>query len=456
MEGHWGKKSGYTRVFYLQFTTSDGNSVSARTKTDNNATVPHLMVSSKSKTMKIRNWVDPTIEANSDTACSRPIEPFNSSKVCPQNDDRTLEITQKTVAVVAALANVATTRIFGASFTGYKKAKELFLCAVDVGVIRSLIYYIRFQQTTTPQGAVEEMLALAYQSLYHCLGIPVPANLQVSGVVIMIVEAIVKQAIMMIYHLLQNTSAVSSTHSSAFLDTNSTCGYQLKRITDRVVRSVNIVHDKNVKISRSLLVLKDIPAATNNCMHELLSYKTEEAAFNTRDLLRKTFGVIVDQLIETATTDLGKFVAEKQYMLEATNLGSFSQLVDLLPLVVRLTTAHCTMRWGSRLSTKHFSEATGPGRKKRDGVVNLIFTSIDTKDVTVVVHSGGEDIAEVEVNLIHTATWNSTVSKLHDKVLYLDRWRPNVSGSGGRSLKLWVPRASKGGHRTLYILIYES
>ncbi|POM75531.1 Hypothetical protein PHPALM_7357, partial [Phytophthora palmivora] len=572
MEIQWGKKNGYTRVFYLKFNTSEGDSVSAGTKTGSSATVTApegfqlsgffgraagevdqlgvIWTRRSAKAAKItdtmgtswygkriRNWVGPTIGANSDTACYRQMEPYNSNKLCPagysknnnnclaqcplaypvacllecipQNDDCALEITQKAVAVVASLVNVVTAGIFGAIFTGYKKAKENFLCAANVvGVIRSLVYYIRFQQTTAPQGAVEEMLAVAYQSdvvlvdlpvaVCHCLGIPVPANLQFTGVVMMIVEAIVKQAIINgddilssaqnVYHLLQNTSAINSTHTSVdelqdFLDTNSTCGYQLKHLTDLVIRSVNSVRDKNpratindirVIISRSSLVLKDIPAATNNCMDELLSYKSEEAAFKTRDLLRKTFGVIVDQLIETATTDLGKFVAETQYMLEVTNLG-LTMLAGLDPTrIVWLASQFVQPTCGPTafigdiddgslydalgLTTidEAFVGSYGTWSKKGDGVVSLIFMSIDTKDVTVVIHSGGQSIAEVKVNAGQTVRWNSTVSKLEDKVLYLDRWRPNmvgISGSGGGSLKLWVPRASKGGHLMLYVLI---
>ncbi|GMF18139.1 unnamed protein product [Phytophthora lilii] len=39
MEVHWGKKSGHTRVFYLNFVTSAGISVSGGTMTDDKATV---------------------------------------------------------------------------------------------------------------------------------------------------------------------------------------------------------------------------------------------------------------------------------------------------------------------------------------------------------------------------------------------------------------------------------
>lgn len=92
-------------------------------------------------------------------------------------------------------------------------------------------------------------------------------------------------------------------------------------------------------------------------------------------------------------------------------------------------------------------------------MVNIIFKSIDTKDVTVLIHSGGDKIAEVDVNAGKTVAWNSTVAKLQDNVLYLDRWRPNIiglKGSGGGSLKLWVPRSSKGGHLTMHVMINVS
>ncbi|KAF1777712.1 Jacalin-like lectin domain [Phytophthora cactorum] len=359
MEIHWGKKKTHTRVFYLKFTTSEGDSVSAGTKTDNSATVKapegfqlsgffgraasevdqlgviwtrrSAKAANLNDTMgtgwygkRIRNWVGPTIGNAKDTACYRQMEPYNSSKVCP------------------------------AGYSLYDQVDGNCIAECPLAY-PSLIYYIRFKQTTAPQGTVEDTLAVAYQSdvvlvdlpvaICHCLGLHVPPTLVFSGIVMMIVEAIVKQAIVNgddilfsaqnVYNLLHNVSVLNSSRSSVdelqeLMDTNSTCGYQLKRLTDHVILSVNDVRNKNsgatindirVRISRSSLVLKEIPAATNNCMEELLSYKTKQAAFETRDLLRKTFSVIVDQLVNTATTNKGVFVAEQQYMLEVTNYG---------------------------------------------------------------------------------------------------------------------------------------
>ncbi|KAE9050138.1 hypothetical protein PR001_g2683 [Phytophthora rubi] len=395
-----------------------------------------------------------------------------------------------------------------------KKAttRRYFFCGANiVGVIRSLVYYIRFHQTTAPQGAVEEILAVAYQSdvvavdlpvaICHCLGIHVPPTLQFTGIVMMVVENIVKQVIINgdeilssaqnVYKLLNNASAVNSSHTSVdelqdLMNTKSTCGYQLKRITDHVVFSVNNlryttpgakIDDIRVQISNSRLVQKDIPAATNNCMNELHSYKTKQAAFETRDLLRKTLAVIIEQLITTATTNMGHFVAMEQYMLEVTNLG-LTMLAGLDPtriiwlasqfiqpicgptsFVGEIDDGSLYDALGLKTVDEAFVGSYGAWKKKGDGAVKIIFKSIDTKDVTVVIHSGGDKVAEVDVNAGETVTWNSTVTKLQDKVLYLDRWRPNViglSGTGGGSLKLWVPRSSKGGHLTMHVVINVS
>lgn len=489
---------------------------------------------------QIRNWVGPAVGNPKDSACYRKTVPYNTSLVCPlgykkhdeaegtciaecplsypvscliecipQNDNCIIELAQKGVAVLAAIVNVATAGIFGAIISFYQSRKREFFCAANiVGVLRSLTYYIRFRQTTAPHGTVEELLAVAYQSdvvlvdlpvaICHCLGYEVPATMVFSGIVMMIVENIVKQAIVngdqivfsaqKVYNLLYNASAFDSPHSSVdelqdFMDTNSTCGYQLKRLTDHVIIAVNsyrmehpeaTIHDIRVEISQSSLVLHDIPAATNNCMDELLSYKTTQAAFETRDLLRKTFGVIVDQLVESAMTDKGHFVAEAQFMLEATNIAltTFAgldptRIVWLASQFVQPTCGPTALigeiddgslydALGLKTIDEAFVGSYGTWTKRGDGMVNLLFTSIDVKDVSVVIYSGGKAISEVRVEAEGKATWNSTVEQLQDKTMYLDRWRPNLiglPGKGGGSLKLWIPRASEGGHLTLHVRI---
>ncbi|POM78458.1 Hypothetical protein PHPALM_4009 [Phytophthora palmivora] len=200
------------------------------------------------------------------------------------------------------------------------------------------------------------MLAVAYQSdvvifampiaVANCLGADVAKKVIIADIVYIVVENIIKQIIVNgdqifssaanVIALLKNTSTMTSTEDSTveklqdLLDSNTTCGYQLKTLGDRVVVQIREMRnntpdatnsDIRTKISNSSIVLSDIPTATNNCMRELLKNKTTKTAFETRDLIRRTFGVIVDQLIDTNKTDMGQNVAKDDYTLEAANLA---------------------------------------------------------------------------------------------------------------------------------------
>ncbi|KAF4321890.1 hypothetical protein G195_004513 [Phytophthora kernoviae 00238/432] len=522
MEAHWGKKDDHTRVFYLNFVTSAGNSISGGTQTDDKATaiapdgfqlagfygraedeVDQLgaiwtrisavdlsltdeEASSGSGILygtTIRNWVGPTIGDATDTACYRKTESFDSNNKCPlgygkedsdciaqcplaypvacslecipQNDDCALEVLTKIGSVVTVALNAATAGVFGDILAVYKAAKWAITCASNiVSVVRSLIYYMRYQQTAAPQGDTDELLAVAYQAdvvlidlpvaVCACLGLPVPAGAKYADTVLTIVEGIVKQAItngdeiistgQNVLNLLTGTGALSSTTVDSttdelqdLIDTNSTCGYELKRLTDRVVSSVLEIRNNTpdatldsirVSISRSSLVLNDIPTVTNNCMRELLTNKTKEAAFETRDLLRKTFGVIIDQLIDTGTTDLGENVAEDEYMLKVANMGLVvlstidptgiaymaSQFVQPIcgPTAFLGEIDDGTLYDALGLTTvdEAFEGSYGTWTKSGDGVVHLILESTDTEDVTVVIHSGGDKDVNAARNML--------------------------------------------------------
>ncbi|GMF43694.1 unnamed protein product [Phytophthora fragariaefolia] len=577
MEVHWARKAFNSRIFYLKLSTNKGKSVSAGTPTENNATVTApdgfqlsgffgraegeldqlgviwTRINAKTKRLtdkmgsawygdRIRNWVGPTIGAATDSACYRKTEPFGSDKSCPlgynnsgiscmaqcplsypvdcyqecipQNDDCTGEIMSKAASVVAAVFNTVTAGIFGAVFSSYKNAKQNFLCAANiVGVMKSLVYYLRFQRTTAPQGSVQEMLAIAYQSnvvifdlpvaVANCLGIKVSGKVKFADIVYVIVENIVKQIIINgdqifssatnVLALLTNVSVINnSTDESTveelqgLLDSNSTCGYQLKNLTDHVIASVKdirnetpgaSVNDIRVKISKSPLMLKDIPTATNNCMRELLVNKTTKAAFETRDLIRKTFGVIVDQLIETNKTDMGQSVAEQEYTLEAANMAlvvlggmdptgiawMVSQFVQPTcgptEFIGEVDDGTLYDALGLKTVDEAFKGSYGTWTKEGDGLMNVSFESTDTRDVTIVIHSGGQVYTTIEVPAGTTVKWSEKLENLHEKVMYLDRWRKTVVGVpllAGGSLVLWVPRSSKGGHLMMHVRVNVS
>ncbi|GMF55847.1 unnamed protein product [Phytophthora fragariaefolia] len=557
MEAHWDKKNGHTRVFYLNFETSAGRSISGGTTTDNGAIAKApdgfqlagfygraadevdqrgaiwTRISAKDLSITdeedssgsgamfgttIRNWVGPTVGQPSDTACYRKSVDFNSKNICPlgygkedtncqaqcplsypvqcslecipQNDDCVLEALSKIGSVVAVALNLATGGVFGDIYAAYKTAK----------------------QTTAPQGDTAELLTVAYQAdvvVYDlpvavcvCLGLPVPKNAKFADTVLVIVEGIVKQAITNgdeiistgenVFKLLTGTGALNGTSDTTvddlqdLVNKNSSCGYELKRLTDHVVRAVNDVRnstpdasadDVRVTAYKSSIVMNSIPEVTNMCMGELLRNKTLTAAFETRDMLRKTFGVIVDQLIETGTTDMGKNVAEDDYMLKVANMGLVvlstidptgiaymaSQFVQPIcgptAYLGEINDGRLSDALGLKIVDEAFIGSYGTWTKKGDGVVYLIFESVDIYDVSVVIHSGGDKYDEVKVGAGETVTWDATIPELQDKTLYLDRWRPGIPGlpgSGGGSLLLWIPRSSEGGHLEMHVRINPS
>ncbi|RLN48684.1 hypothetical protein BBJ29_008592, partial [Phytophthora kernoviae] len=478
MEAHSGKKNDHTRVFYLKFGTSAGNSIEAGSKTESvgTATAPEgfqlsgfygrtenevdqlgviwTRITAKNIELtdtsgiengtygtSIRNWVGPTIGDASDTACYRKTTAYDSNNICPlgygkddddclarcplaypvacgaecipQNDDCALEVIWKIGSVIAVALNVLSGGVFGQILAAYKTAKWAITCAANVvSVVRSLIFYIRYQQTAAPQGDTEKLLTVAYQAdvvlidlpraICVCLGMPVPRGTEFADTVLTIVEGIVKQAI-------TNGDEILSTGANAL----------------------------------SLL----------------------------------TGSVIVDQLIDTGTTDLGESVAEDEYMREVANMGLVvlstidptgiaymaSQFVQPIcgPTAYLGEIDDGTLNDALGLTTvdEAFAGSYGSWTKSGDGVVHLIFESTDTKDVTVVVHSGGDDYAEVDVGAGDTVTWDATIPELQDKQMYLDRWRPGIlglPGSGGGSLLLWIPRSSAGGHITMHVRINVS
>ncbi|CAI5708199.1 unnamed protein product [Hyaloperonospora brassicae] len=487
---------------------------------------------------RIRNWVGPTIGNAFDSACYRKTQPYSSNRLCPlgyvktdtdcmaecplsypvqchiecipQNDDCVIEMLQKAVSVVSVFFNAATVGLFGEFRTAYQEAHRSYLCAASIiGVLKSLIYYLRTRKMTDPHGTVEELLAIAYQSdvvivdlpitVCTCLGIPVAFEARVAQVVFVIVENVVKQSIINgelilssatnVMTFLANSTLLNTPDSKVmaevqdFIDRNSTCGYQIKSLTDHISTYIRAIRHKVAKITnadirlvlnQSPLVLEGVPVVTNNCMHEILGNKTIKVAFQTRDLLRKTMGVIIDQLIETNKTDMGASVAKDETTMESVNLGlvvlSGLDITGILWMTSQFVQPTCgptsfvgeiddgTLFDALGLTTKNeaFIGSYGNWNKKGPGLVTLNLVSADTVDVEVIVHSGGIEYAEVKVPSRETVTWTTNITDLQDKTLYLDRRRKGVlgiPGFGGGSLLLWVPRSSSGGHLVLNVHI---
>eukprot|EP00644_Phytophthora_capsici_P010456 jgi/Phyca11/17738/fgenesh1_pg.PHYCAscaffold_30_\ len=445
MEAHWDKNShtdDHTRVFYLKLTTSaDGFQLAgffgrAGGEIDQLGAI-WTRQSAKDLSLTDQQDISGVINDDDDCVAMCPLSyPVECSLECiPQNDDCALEALTKIGSVVAVALNLATGGVFGDILAAYKTAKWAVTYTVLV-IVEGIV-----KQTIT-NG--DEIISTGENVLKLLTG---------AGA-------------------LNGTADSSTDDLQDLINKNSSCGYELKRLTDHVVRSVNDIRNSTpeaaadevrVQVYKSSTVMNDIPVVTNYCMGELLRNKTITAAFETRDMLRKTFGVIVDQLIDTGTTDMGKDVAEDDYMLKVANMGLVvlstvdptgiaymaSQFVQPIcgPTAYLGDIDDGTLYDALGLTTvdEAFTGSYGTWEKKGDGVVHLIFESVDEDDVTVVIHSGGEEYAKVDVAAGDTVTWDATIPELQDKTMYLDRWRPGLfglPGSGGGSLLLWIPRSS--------------
>ncbi|KAL3671638.1 hypothetical protein V7S43_003551 [Phytophthora oleae] len=484
----------------------------------------------------IRNWVGP-LQAAGDNACYQKKFDVSSQGVCPsgfnkdddqcitqcplnypvdclmecipQNSDCTQEIVSKVASVVAVALNAATLGVFGTLVAAYKAGNFILTCAINVvNAVKSIIYYLRYKQTTIPQTDTEKLMDRAFQlqiaildlplAICSCLGVKIPPKLQFGATILAVVSAIVMMAVMVgeaifsssdnVMLMLRESGALNTTALDSqtisldqFLNSkNGSCGYEIKTLTNRVMGKVYEIrnntpnaaaNDVRVAVSKSSIITDDVPIVTNHCMGEIWTNKTSASAYDTRNLLRKTLGVIVDQLVEDGTTDMGKNVVKKEKALEYANLGLFilsvfdptgiawmaSEFVQPIcgptEYLGEIDDGTLYDALGLNIVDQAFLGSYGVWKKKGDGSVTVYFESVDKYDVSVVIKSGGDKLKEVKVPANGNVTWTSTVEELQDKTLYLDRWRPGLlglPGTGGGSLLMWIPRSSEGGQLTLH------
>ncbi|KAJ8561951.1 hypothetical protein ON010_g7726 [Phytophthora cinnamomi] len=411
--------------------------------------------------------------------------------------------------------NLATAGVFNAIYKSFKTVRRSLMCAFNMfNIAEGISRFMRFRQMMTPNGTKEEILAMVYQTdlflvdlpvaITACLGYEVPRYAYFTDAVVTAAETMVKQ-LMINRNLIMSSldsflaffrnstvgnatdlDAETVSNLTTMIDSGSTCGFELKRLTDRVIAKVTNIRDENpqatnedirTQMSKTPIVLNGVPTVTNNCMGELLKTKKPYAAYQTRDTLRKTFGVIIDQLIDSSTTDMGKAMAREDYWIKTANFGlqglsaldptgiAFMMFNYVQPVcgptefIGEIDDGSCTDALGLTTKDDAFRGSEGTWTKKGDGVVNIKFVSTDTKNVKVRIHSGGKKFDSVKVDAGETVTWTSTVVKLQDKTMYLDRWRPGLfglPGTGGGSLLLWIPRSSEGGHLEMTVKINKS
>jgi hypothetical protein len=338
-----------------------------------------------------------------------------------------------------------------------------------------------------------------------CLGMPVSESIRTSDRVTNTIELFVKEIVSDRGTIVANWASFTAfmkritldetmdsldetdiTSLQSALKSTSTCGYNMKRLLDRTWMAVADLRKQNplvseadirVALSQSNLVLGEIPTVTNNCMDELLEESDEHAAYSTRDLLRKSFGGILDDLIRSGTSHNGTLLTAEKYAYQiADKIATFYAVWDLMNIAGVVSEYFQTIcgptkftgeiddgsvkdALGLKTVGDAFEGSAGNWTKTGDGTVTVTFQSVDSEDVTVNVKSGGEKFAKVKVAVGETVTWTSSVTALGGKTLYLDRWRPGflgLPGSGGGSLLLWVPRSVQGGSLQLMAVLNES
>ncbi|GMF23499.1 unnamed protein product [Phytophthora lilii] len=344
-------------------------------------------------------------------------------------------------------------------------------------------------------------------AIYACMGKNIPANLRLSQIVLATSQWMLLQALTYDDDIISSwakfraflkganfteaaeeiTEGEISSLETA-MKQNSSCGGDLKSLTDRVWMTVSEYRTDNpditddeirLKVSNSDLVLYDVPTVTNNCMHQMISQSSEETAYKTRETLRKTFGVIINDLIKSGKSDNGTSLDEKATAYKWIDTGlstisaSMTDPTDIATLLSEYLQTVCgptqfmgeiddgeeAATLGLNTLQRAFKGSSSSWSKVGDGKVVVNFTSSDTEDVTVNIMSGGDKVDEVDVAAGGTATWVSNTKVLGGKTLYLDRWRPGFlgfCGTGGGSLVLWVPRASQGGHLELNVKLNVS
>ncbi|RLN46306.1 hypothetical protein BBJ29_008451 [Phytophthora kernoviae] len=484
-----------------------------------------------------RNWVGPQSVAP-DSACYREAHimktcpsNFNRHKLtgtcwteCPleypiecglecirQSDDCGMEVFWKTTAVVSTAMAGAAVALALELVKGARWIRTVLECGLMmIGVVRAIIRYVRGIKITDPTATRDRILNLVYQSnnvvtdlpmaIYMCKGIDVPQWLDVSGRVLVTFQWILINVIAYDDQIVSGwdrfkaflkganfTEAAESINDTEIatlkdaLKSNSTCGYDMRALTDRAWLTVgqyrkdnpSITEDElRIKMSESQLVMTDIATVTNNCMDQLISESNEATAYKTRDSLRKSYAVIINELITTGKSNNATSMKRNEMIYKTFDRVFISvavtgfDLTGLTGLFAEYLQTICgptqfigdiddgtdKATLGMNIVQDAFNGSTMSWTKKGDGAVVINFTSKDTKDVTVNIMSGGTKIGEVDIKKGGTSQWTSTVKALAGKTLYLDRWRPGflgLPGTGGGSLLIWIPHASEGGHLDL-------
>ncbi|CAI5734821.1 unnamed protein product [Peronospora farinosa] len=430
-----------------------------------------------------------------------------------QNDDCGREIFYKVTSIINVGINGIMDNWFGKFKEMAKEVRTATYCiCMLLGEVRAILRYVRSIKTSDPQASLDKILTLLYQSNAVVVELPITIKLCMGGKAgpkWWLAERMMATTQYLLSQIMSHDDELIASFDrfKAFLkganftvprsmitkgeigylkdalQSNSSCGHDLQGLVERTWSTIEALREKypgitknqlRVMIQDTELVKTDIAIVTSNCMELLVEQSGQTTAYVTRDKIRKTFGVIINDLITKGVSNNGTSYKANEYTYKWLNQGLNAFMVtgfDMSGITSMIseyfqTTCGPTQFIGEiddgthphtlGLSTiqKAFQNSTLSWTKKGDGQVIINFASYDTKNVTVNIISGGDKIDEIDVIAGGKATWKSTVEKLGGKTLYLDRWRKGFLGlptTRGGSLMLWVPRAAQGGHLDLNV-----
>jgi hypothetical protein len=416
-----------------------------------------------------------------------------------QNGDCALHVIENIQAAANAALKSATSGIFGqlsaasaAVQLGVKCGQRLFAAVGDA------VSFEEDLRTDFPNSTEEQIISLLNHSdifvrdvptaVSVCLGLDVPTDfMNVAARVVSVVDQVLIQvveqgsALLSVDTFVTFIEAIGAGESVAALvpdDTQAllnligagrTCGTELQSVINKVTQAVTAIKEADAEstangiratLGQSELFLREIPTVTNNCIKN-----NTDDAYTVRDQIRKALSMITDDLIDLADDEEDKALSVANYIAKVADMGldviAMFDPTGIASMLGEYVQPICgptafvgeiddgTLPDALALTTEGdaFIGSDGNWANVGDGIVNVVFESSDTEDVTVVIHSAGEIIDDVSSGA--TVAWSSAMDILQNKAMYFDRWRPGffgVAGSGGGSLVMWLASSSAGGH----------
>ncbi|RLN83913.1 hypothetical protein BBJ28_00010093 [Nothophytophthora sp. Chile5] len=135
-------------------------------------------------------------------------------------------------------------------------------------------------------------------------------------------------------------------------------------------------------------------------MKQMSAESDENTAYDTRDTLRKTFGVVVYDPVESGMSDNGTSLSAEEYVYVITDRDRRHRYPWFIGEIDDGTGVD-TLEF--KTVSDAFNGSMSSWTKTGDGSATIMFQSLDTEDVPVNVISGDDDFDEIEAGPWHGA-----------------------------------------------------